>query len=246
MSFWNLLKVSLKVIYRNQSGLFWTIIMPLAIYIGVAILPINQFLKQDIPYAHYLLPGILAMQVMQGGIYGLAYWMVDVRARGVLKRFMVTPIKTWELVFSLLTARVVVMLMQAVVMTVFGVLVFHVPFAWNILSIALFVVLGGGIFLLIGFLIATVADTYESAAPITAGIGLPLTFLGNIFYPVSTLPYALQVVAKVLPITYLADGLRKVYFEPFSFALVGLDFAVLFAWFIVLLFIVIWRFRLEE
>jgi ABC-2 type transport system permease protein len=87
--------------------------------------------------------------------------------------------------------------------------------------------LGGGIFLLVGLLISTVATTYESAAPITAGVGLPLTFLGNIFYPISTLPHALQVVANVLPITYLADGLRKVYFEPFSFSLVAIDFAVL-------------------
>ena len=186
------------------------------------------------------------MQIMQGGIYGLAYWMVDMRARGVLKRFAVTPINTFELVLSLLSARIVVMLMQVVVMTMLGVLIFDVPFAWNILSIFVFTVLGGGIFLLVGLLISTFAKSYEAAAPITAGIGLPLTFLGDIFYPISTLPHALQVVSKFLPITYLADGLRKVYLEPFSFNAVSFDIFILALWFAVMLGLVIWRFRLED
>jgi ABC-2 type transport system permease protein len=246
MSFWNLFLVNLKGIYRNQSGLFWTIIMPVTIYVALSVLPISQFLKNAGPYSHYILPGIIAMQVMQGGIYGLAYWMVDMKSKGVFKRFMVTPISTVELVISLLLARIVVMFIQAIVMTGVGMIFFNAPFYWNVLSIILFVFLGGSIFLLVGLLIATFADTYEAAAPITAGIGLPLTFLGNIFYPVESLPHALQVVANILPITYLADGLRQVYSHPFQFSMVWSDFAVLGAWFVAILLIVLWRFRLEE
>ncbi len=186
------------------------------------------------------------MVVMQGGIYGLAYWMVDLKARGVLKRFMVTPINKTELILSVVAARVIVMYVQVIILTFLGVLLFKATFAGNVLATLVLVMLGGAVFLLFGLLISSVADTYDAAAPITTAIGLPLTFLGNIFYPVDGLPHILQVIAKLLPITYLADGLRAVYLHPFSFALVGKDLLILSVWVAVMLTVTIWRFRLQE
>lgn len=239
-------KISFKIIFRDQSGLFFAIILPLALYVGISVLPINQFIKQSVPYPHYLLPGIIAMQVMSGGIYGLAYWMVEAKAAGVLKRFMVTPINKVELILSLLSARVVVMILQAILFTIVGALIFKAQFAWNILSVLVFILLGGGVFLLVGLLISTVAKSYQAAAPITTAIGLPLTFLGNIFYPVSTLPHVLVVISKILPITYLADALRYLFLNPYKWSAIRLDLLVLALWFLALLAITAWRFKLEE
>ncbi len=246
MSFWQLFKTNLRVIYRNRSGIFWTLVMPAFIYIALSILPIGSFLGGQLKYSNYVLPGIVAMTVMQGGIYGLAYWMVDLKTRGVLKRFMVTPINKTELILSLVAARIVVMFIQVLILTLLGVLAFNATFAGNILAPLVLVLLGGSVFLLLGLLISSFADTYDAAAPITAAIGLPLTFLGNIFYPVELLSHGLQQFAKILPITYLADGLRAVYLQPFSFALIAKDAAILAAWGLVILAITIWRFRLKE
>lgn len=239
-------KISFKIIFRDQAGLFFAIILPLALYIGISLLPINQVIKQSIPYPNYLLPGIIAMQVMSGGTYGLAYWMVEAKAAGVLKRLMVTPISKVELILSLLSSRIAVMVLQAALFITVGAVLFHVPFAWNIVSILVFILLGGGVFLLVGLLISTFAKTYQAAAPITAAIGLPLTFLGNIFYPASALPHALGVISKILPITYLADALRFLFFQKFSFPAVQKDLFVLVIWFVVLLAFVSWRFKFEE
>lgn len=246
MKYWELFTINLKIIYRNPSGLFFIIIMPLALYTGVSILPINQFVKLEINYSHYLLPGILSMVIMQGGIYGLAYAMVDLRARGVLKRFKATPVNPLAIIAGLLTARVVITIVQAGILTLFAVLIFKAPFAWNVISALIFIILGGGVFLLIGLLISVVAKTYEAAAPITAALGLPLTFLGDIFYPVSTLPHSLQIVAKILPITYLSDGLRTVFLEPFTFSAISQDLLILTIWIIVISSTVAWTFSLED
>ena len=81
--------------------------------------------------------------------------------------------------------------------------------------------------MLIGLLISNFAKTYDSAAPITSAIGLPLTFLGSIFYPLTVLPHALQTIAKILPITYLADGLRQSYLYAFDFQKIGFDILIL-------------------
>jgi ABC-2 type transport system permease protein len=138
------------------------------------------------------------------------------------------------------------MLMQVVILTAIAIGFFHVSINWNVLSIIAFTMLGGTVFLILGLLISSFAKTYETAAPLTAGIGLPLTALGNIFFPIEKLPEAVQVLAKILPITYLADGLRKVYLAPFDWSMLYLDFLVLFLWAAALLALVIWRFKLEE
>ena len=125
-------------------------------------------------------------------------------------------------------------------------LVFKATFAGNIFSVLILVLLGGAIFLLVGLLISTFAKTYDSAAPITSAIALPLTFLGNIFYPIEALPHGLQIFARLLPITYLSDGLRQAYLYPFNFSVIGKDILILFIWLVAMLVLTISVFRLKE
>ncbi len=245
-SFGKLFLMNLRLIYRNKQGVFWTIFMPAFIYVALAVLPIGKTMGAKFNYSDFVLPGIIAMSIMQGGIYGLAYWLVDLKSKGVIKRFMVTPIKQIELIVSLLCARVIVILVQLVVLTLLGIVFFHATFAGNYLTVLLFALLGGFTFLLFGLFISTLANSYESAAPITTAIGLPLTFLGNLFFSVDGLPKVLRVIAHALPITYLADGLRKAYLMPIHFGDIAKDLGLLVAWLVVMLVIVIWRFRLEE
>lgn len=245
-SFNQLFLTNLRLTYRNVAGIFWTLLMPAGIYAALAVLPIGKTLGGTVNYSDYVLPGIIAMVTMQGGIYGLAYWMVDLKSKGVIKRLLVTPINRVELVLSLLCSRVLVILVQFTVLTFIGVVFFNATFAGNFLAVLLFALLGGFIFLTLGLFIATFADSYEAAAPLTAAIGLPLTFLGNLFYPVDSLPSVLRTVANLLPITYLADGLRKVYLYPFNWHDVAKDYLVLAIWLVIVLALVLWRFRLQE
>lgn len=245
-SFNQLFLANLKIVYRDAGGLFWTIVLPLVVYAVLALVPINKFLNIGFDYGDFVLPGVIAYVVMQGGIYGLGYWMVDMRAQGVVKRFLATPLKQWQLALAVVGSRLAVMLIQVVLLTLLGVLVFGAPFYWNILSITIFTILGGGIFLMFGLLISTVAGSYQAAAPITAVVGLPMTFLGNMFFPVHVLPSSIQLVAKVLPVTYLASGLRSVYLESFNFAAIQTSLFVLLLWLVFMLALTVWRFRLKE
>lgn len=245
-AFLELFKVNSKLLLRNPAALFWTVAMPVVFYVGLSFVPINRLIGADYSYATFLLPGMIAYVIMQGGIYGLAYWMVDLRSRGVIKRFVVTPVKPYQMAISVVASRLVVMLAQVVILTLIGILVFKVTFVWNIVSIILFTLLGGTVFLIAGLLISSLAKSYETAAPITAGIGLPLTALGNVFFPIEKLPEIVQWVARLLPITYLADGLRKVYLQPFDWQAVYGDFIVLGIWAVIMLVLVMWRFKLED
>ncbi len=245
-SFLELFKANFKMFFREKEGFYWTVLMPAFIYVALSVLPIGKNMETGIKYSNYVLPGIIAMTIMQGGIYGLAYWMVDLKSRGIIKRLMATPIKSWQLATSLVGARLVVVLAQTIILTLLGIFAFGASFTGNIFSTIILVLLGGAIFLALGLIISSFAKSYDTAAPITSAVGLPLTFLGDIFYPISSLPHGLQLFAKLLPITYLADGLRQAYLYPFDFNKIGFDILILTIWLIVILLITVKVFKLKE
>lgn len=245
-SFYQLFLLNFKLLYRNRTGLFFTLVMPVILYVALSILPIGKFVGSDVNYSEYVLPGIIAMTIMQGGIYGLAYWFIDLKTRNVIKRFLVTPLKQGELVASVLLSRVVVALLQVIFLTVVGWLFFGTAIGSSLIFALGFAALGAPIFLLIGLLISTFADSYEAAAPITTAIGLPLTFLGNIFYPVDLLPKVFQLIAKILPTMYLADGMRGVYLNSGTWGDWGMNAAVLVVWLVFVTVLVAAFFRLKS
>jgi ABC-2 type transport system permease protein len=168
------------------------------------------------------------------------------KSRGIVKWLFATPVKKRDLIFGLLISRALVMLAQVVILTLAGLLFFHVAVPSNPIIVAGFVLLGGFVFLLFGLLIASFADSYEVAAPFTSAIGLPFSFFGNVFFPADRLPEVLQVISRVLPITHLSDGLRAIYLGQTDPQKLFIDLAWLAAWFVVLLFVVIRRFRFEQ
>ncbi len=220
--------------------------MPLGFYIILSLFKIEKFISLPTTYSEFLLPGLIALTIMQNGIYGLAYWLVDLRAQGVVKRFLVTPINPITLVLSVVTARTIIAFAQVLLLTLAGVIFFDVHVNLNIIPILFFVILGSLVFLLVGLFISTLAKSYDVAAPITALFGLPMTFLGGAFYPVESMPKALNIIAQILPITYFSHSLRTLFLNPFSLNDIWKDFLVLFAWLIFLLVLVSWRFKSES
>ncbi len=222
--------------------------MPVAFYVIFALFRLERFVNVGgSSYADFFLPGFLAYTFMQGGLYGLGYFLTDLKAKGVIKRFLVTPIHPFEMAVSVVASRILVMLAQLVLLTGIGVFIFHARFSWAYSPLILFVtILGGALFLFVGLLVSTFADSYESAAPLTAGLGLPLLFLGGVFYPIDMLPNFLQIIAKVLPLSHLSQALHMLYSGLVDWHIFSLNILILVSWFIALLFIIYWRFKLEE
>ncbi len=247
-SFAQLFMVNMRMVYRNSSGLFWTIAMPVIFYTIFALFRLERFVNVGgKSYADFFLPGFLAYTFMQGGLYGLGYFLTDLKAKGVIKRFLVTPIKPFEMAVSVVASRVVIMVAQLVILTALATVVFGAQFSVaNTPLILLATVLGGSLFLLVGLLVSTMATSYESAAPITAAVGLPLMFLGDVFYPVSMLPNFLEQVARVLPLSHLSELLRSLFANTWQWQSLLLHGGVLLVWLVVLLGVTRWRFTLEE
>jgi ABC-2 type transport system permease protein len=244
MSFYHLFITNIRLLYRNWRGLFFNIFLPIVLY--VAISKVASSGGNGGSYADFLLPGIIAMTIMQTGIFSLAYYLVDLKSRGVLKRFFVTPMSTIELTGSLILSRIVFMAVQISALVAIGKLYFGAHVNGSLLAIVLLIVLGGAVFLGLGFLISSLAETYEEAAPMTTILNLIFTFLGNIFFPTTALPKAFRAIGEVLPVTYLAQGMRHNFIEHWSLQQTIPDFIGLFVWLIIILAATTYTFRLKK
>lgn len=238
MAFLYLLSANFKILYRNWRGIFWNLALPVVEYVVISILHIGTLLGgvAGDNYAHFLLPGIITLSIISTGVFNFSYWLIDLKEHGVLKRISATPLSNSSLVASVIASRLTVMITQAALLLVIGKLFFGVHTSGNMIWLLVLVIVGGAIFLEIGMLISIAANSYDEAAPITTGLNLVFAFLGNIFFPVQLLPEALQDFSKILPATYLSDGLRSHLAQPqlhsswFDLLILGCWLVILGVW----------------
>ncbi len=164
----------------------------------------------DLRYVDFLVPGIVAMMIMNANLNGVAGQISAWRERGILRRMQSTTLKPWQFIAGQITARLLLNGSQALIVLLVGFLVFDTQVNGNWLELILFVILGTLTFMAIGFIIAGLAKNPESAGPIAGFISFPLLFLGGIFFPISNMPGWLQPVVELIPIAHLTTAMREV------------------------------------
>ncbi|MBA2556138.1 MAG: ABC transporter permease [Chloroflexi bacterium] len=186
---------------------------------------------EDISAAAYFVPSILAMALMQLGVFA-AIPLAAQREKLILKRLGATPLRRWTLVTSNVLMRLLIAAAQAAIIIGIGIVLFDVAIIGNLLLVAALIALGAVTFTSIGYVIASYAATEESANALTSIVQFPLMFLSGIFFPIDFMPEFLQPVAALMPLTYLGDALRQVMVGGSPYAPLGVDVAVLGAWLI--------------
>jgi ABC-2 type transport system permease protein len=195
---------------------------------------------QSISQAAYFVPSILAMALMQLGIFASIPLVVQ-REKLILKRISASPLSRTTFVTSNVLMRLLIAAAQTALIVGIGAYLFGVTIIGPALVALGFVALGALAFLAIGYVIAAWARTEESANAMTSIVQFPLMFLSGIFFPISFMPSWLQPVAALLPLTYLADALRQTMVGGVAYATLGFDALVLGGW-LVVAFIVSARF----
>jgi ABC-2 type transport system permease protein len=180
-------------------------------------------------YIDFLLPGIIAIAIMISTVIGLSTVLVDWRKRGILRRLKLTPMPLSEFLASRVLASLALTLLQVAVLIAFGAVVFGIsisPTAWAAVPVAL---AGALCFLAMGFTVGSLVNEPETADAVTNVITNPMMFLSGTFFPVSAMPQFVQSIAKVLPLYYMANGLRDAIVRDLGFMHVLPDLVVLLA-----------------
>jgi len=180
----------------------------------------------------YFVPSMLGLSIMQVGIFAAIPLVAD-REKLILKRLAATPLRRWQLVGSNVLMRILIAFTQAVIIVAVGSLLFGVEVVGSLILVAAFVTLGAMAFLALGYVIASFAKTEDAANGMTSMIQFPMMFLSGAFFQIDQMPQFLQVVARLIPLTYLADALRQVMVGGAAFAPLWVCAAVLLGWLVV-------------
>src|ERR1019366_9607109 len=124
-------------------------------------------------YIDFVIPGLLGMNLMGSGIWGLGFAIVDSRSKRLLKRFMATPMSRAEYLMSFLFSRMLFLILEVVTLLGFGVLAFKVPMRGSIVELAVICILSALAFGGIGLLIASRAKTIEGVSGLMNFVMLP-------------------------------------------------------------------------
>lgn len=182
---------------------------------------------KDFKYVDFMVPGIIAMVVMFGGLAGYALEIATYREKGILRRIKVSPLSLPSFLAGGIATVLIFTLAQAAVLLTLGILAFKLQITGNYLYIVILLILGALSFLALGFLISSLTKNSRSAGMASQAIAMPMMFLSGVFFPLAMMPAALKVIARCLPLYYLGDALRRVMIDSASLASVWLDITVL-------------------
>lgn len=201
--------------------------------------------SRNLTYVDFLVPGVIAMSLMQTGLFSVVFVFVQLKQRGILRRLMVTPMRVIDFLFAQVTTRLCMVALQTVVLLAVGQFVFRLHFSGNLFSLLLTGIMGGAVFVAMGFAISGYSKDENTAAPIANLIALPMMFLSGVFFPRGSMPDWLQVVTQYLPLTYVSDALRSISLDGATLWAVRFDLLGILAWLAVSVVVATRLFRWE-
>jgi ABC-type multidrug transport system permease subunit len=181
-------------------------------------------------YIDFLVPGLLGMNLMGTGMWGIGFSIVTSRTRKLLKRLVATPMRKSHFLLGQMLGRLVFLVIEVGALLVFAHFVFDVPLRGSLWTLAIVTLLGAMTFAGFGLLIASRARTIEGVSGLMNAVMMPMWILSGIFFSTSRFPAAMQPVIQALPLTAVNNALRAVMIDGASIVAVAPQIAITAAW----------------
>jgi ABC-type multidrug transport system permease subunit len=181
-------------------------------------------------YIDFVLPGLLGMNIMGTGMWGIGFSVVKARNQKLLKRLLASPMRKSHYLLSHMASRLVFLAGEVLSLVAFGYLVFRVPVRGSALAIAAVVLIGAVSFAGLGLLVASRVQTIEGVSGLMNLVMVPMWICSGVFFAYSNFPDAFQPVLRALPLTALNDALRAVMIDGSGLAALAGPILVMSAW----------------
>lgn len=181
-------------------------------------------------YIDFLIPGLLGMNLMGSGLWGVGFSVVQARSKRLLKRLIATPMRKSDYLLAYVFSRLAFLVVEIAALVGFGWLMFGVGVRGSFVALASVTVLGALAFAGLGLLIASRARTVEGVSGLMNLVMLPMWILSGTFFSYARFPEAMQPAVRALPLTALNDALRGVMIDGASLAAERGALAVIAAW----------------
>ena len=181
-------------------------------------------------YIDFLIPGIVGMNIMSGGMWGVGFNLVDMRIKRLLKRLVAAPMRRPDFLAANLAMRLVFMVIEVSFVLGFGHLAFGVPLRGSLPAVFAVGALGALCFGGLGLLVGSRARRMETVTGIMNVVMMPMFVLSGIFFSADRFPQVLQPLIRILPLTALNDAMRAVVLEGLHLSALSAPMAVLVLW----------------
>lgn len=181
-------------------------------------------------YIDFLVPGLLGMNLMGSGIWGLGFAIVDARKKRLLKRLIATPMSRWQYLASFALSRLTLLFIEVGLLLGFAVLAFGVPVRGSIPLLILICLLSSLSFASLGLLIASRAQTMEGASGLMNLAMLPMWIFSGVFFSASRFPDTIQPLIQALPLTAVIDALRANILRGAGWQTVAPELGIILLW----------------
>ncbi len=202
-----------------------------------------QMTEPGARYVDFLVPGLLGMNLMGTGMWGIGFSLVVARNGNLLKRLVAAPVRKSHLLAAQLTSRLIFLIPEAGALLLFARVALGVPFRGSFVLLVAVSLLGALTFSGLGLLTAARPRTIEGVSGIMNMVMVPMWIFSGIFFSTERFPEKIQPFVQALPLTALNDALRGVMLQGTGLAPLLPELAVLAVWGTVSFFVALKIFR---
>ena len=194
-------------------------------------------------YFDFIAPGIMAMTVMMSVMTGLPVAISQEKEIGTMDGMMVAPINRLSIILGKTLGQTARGLIQGVIILVLAIGIFGVAIHGSILLVFALLLLGVFSFVGLGIVITSFTKDQETAQMLMMTLMFPMMFLSGVFFPIQQMPWYMQDISKILPLTYASQALRKVMVLGAGIPAISTELIVLIAFGAVMIAIAVPVFR---
>jgi ABC-2 type transport system permease protein len=181
-------------------------------------------------YIDFLIPGLIGLNAMSGGLFGIGFVVVSFRTAKLLKCFVATPMPRRNFLLALVGARLTFLIPDVAILLTLGTVVFKMPIRGSLALVILVAIVGALAFAGIGLLISSRANSIEAINGLMNLVMLPMWLFSGVFFSSERFPHVLQPFIQALPLTQLLIALRGVMLEGMGLLQIAPALAILAAW----------------
>ncbi len=232
---WTLAWIETKIFVREPLGLIGSVLVPVVLFIVL-----GRVLSDDGATATARVPELVSVKVpvfasvfiVLSAVVSIVTIISIYREGGILKRLRATPLRPQTILAAHVVVKLLLTALTLGLMVLAGRRFYPVAVDLPVASFVMALLFSTWSILSIGFVIASIVPTARFAQPIAGIILYPMIAVSGLFVPVENLPSALQVVARILPLTYAVSLLEGIWTGEAWSAHIG-DVAALVAVFLI-------------
>ena len=173
----------------------------------------QQISGAAISYADWLLPGILGMNIMFSGLFGVGYVVVRYRKNGFLKRLGATPLSSFEFITAQVASRMVLIMLITSFIYTGTHLILDTRMEGSYFTLFLIAVVGAISLISLGLVVSARVTSEELAGGLLNLINWPMMMLSGVWFSLEGAPEAVQTAASIFPLTHILAAARAVMLD---------------------------------